>query len=154
MLDEEVGNRSGGETDILRGLHDQDRMYQKMLAAWQGDSGTWKVASCGLRDAMVRFAVERCRYYREVIDVGRPFEEIPILTKQIIRERSESILAEDVPVDRRRPLTTSGSTGQPMAFYRDTVAGFLRQGRIPIPQVASCCPELGHNDLAGVEHAR
>ncbi|HKM76267.1 MAG TPA: hypothetical protein VJZ32_07605 [Candidatus Bathyarchaeia archaeon] len=99
---------------------DHDPMYQKMLAAWQGDSGIWKAVTCGLRDAMVRFAVERCAYYHEVIDVGRPFEEIPILTRQIIRERSESILADGVPVNRRIPQTTSGSTGQPMAFYRDS----------------------------------
>jgi len=104
-------------------VHGDDPIYQKMHASWQADPKTWERVTHGLRDAMVKFAVDHSPYYRQVCVGQRTFEEIPLLTKDIIRENVENLLAEGISLERRIPKRTSGSTGQPMQFYRDSSEG-------------------------------
>ena len=106
-------------------LHPDDPAFHRMVAAFEGEPEVWLGVSRALRDAMASYAAQRSPYYREVVRPGTPFEEIPILTKAVVRERNQSLLAEGVHRDRWAPWRTSGSTGEPMSFVRDTSQGTL-----------------------------
>src|SRR5688572_6071856 len=90
-----------------------------MQAAFEGDPDVGLAVNRALRDAMVDYARRRVPFYREAIRPGMAFEDIPVLTKAIIRERRNDLLAEGVPAERRYRERTSGSSGQPIDFYRD-----------------------------------
>jgi phenylacetate-CoA ligase len=47
------------------------------------------------------------------------FAQLPILTKDIIRERWRDLVREDVPLERLSPHFSGGSTGVPLRFYRE-----------------------------------
>jgi phenylacetate-CoA ligase len=81
-------------------------------------------------EALLRFAFEQTDYYREVLgDCGvvrdgvvhlSKFDEIPLLTKDIIRAQGYRMRAHRLP--RRRTAyrnRTGGSTGQPMEYWQD-----------------------------------
>ncbi len=46
-------------------------------------------------------------------------EKLPFLTKQIVRERRQDLIAEDFPYLQQDHEHTSGSTGAPLDFYLD-----------------------------------
>jgi phenylacetate-CoA ligase len=105
-----------------QGLYDP--MFHKMVAAYRGDSSTWAGINRGLRDAMVEFAGARSPYYRHVVDdANGGFEQLPILTKSLVRLHHDELIAEGVPEWRRIRKTTSGSTGEAMVFFRDLSQG-------------------------------
>jgi phenylacetate-CoA ligase len=106
-------------------LHPDDPAFHRMVAAFEGEPEEWLAVNRGLRDAMASYAAHRSPYYREVIRPGALFEEIPILTKEIVRTRHDDLLAEGVHRDRWAPDRTSGSSGRPVAFIRDTAQGPL-----------------------------
>jgi len=49
------------------------------------------------------------------------FTQIPILTKDIIRAEGDRMLREDVPKSSLQPHFSGGSTGVPLAFFREAV---------------------------------
>lgn len=81
---------------------------------------------------LLEYAYAHVPYYRRLFDqVGfRPedvirdpvaFQRIPFLTKQLIREHFDDL--QTTETQRRRgmiPLSTAGSTGQPLVFLEDT----------------------------------
>jgi phenylacetate-CoA ligase len=46
------------------------------------------------------------------------FAKLPILTKDIIREKQTELVREDVPLGTLKPHFSGGSTGVPLKFYR------------------------------------
>jgi len=46
------------------------------------------------------------------------FIKLPVLTKDIIRERQRELVREDVPLETLRPHFSGGSTGVPLKFFR------------------------------------
>jgi phenylacetate-CoA ligase len=46
------------------------------------------------------------------------FAQLPILTKDIIRERGQDLVSNDVPLETLEPHFSGGSTGVPLKFYR------------------------------------
>lgn len=79
---------------------------------------------------LVRHAYLNVPFFRDKFDaVGLKPEDIrtiedlpriPITTKLEIRQNFPGrVLAENIPSRRRTPGTTSGSTGEPLVFYRD-----------------------------------
>ena len=46
------------------------------------------------------------------------FVKLPVLTKDIIRERQRDLVREDVPLEKLRPHFSGGSTGVPLKFFR------------------------------------
>src|SRR5271170_2336180 len=78
--------------------------------------------------ALLAHAEAHVPYYREMFrglgiasrDV-RSFEDfsrLPVLTKDIIRERQRDLVREDVPIETLSPHFSGGSTGVPLKFYR------------------------------------
>lgn len=106
-------------------LHSDDPAFHRMVAAFEGPPEPWLAVNQALRDATVAYATQSSPYYRSVIRPGMAFEDIPILTKQIIRERYDELIAEGVERSRWWPSRTAGSFGHPTNFLRDAVQGYL-----------------------------
>jgi phenylacetate-CoA ligase len=112
--------------DALEEQGRYDPMLQKMVAAFTGDTSIWAAVNRRLRDAMVEFASARSPYYRRVVgEAGGRFDRVPVLTKALIRQHQPELFAEGIPEWRRIRKATSGSTGEPMVFYRDLSQGPL-----------------------------
>lgn len=97
-----------------------DPVFHQMIAAYEGEPSTWAATTRAMRDAMVAHARRTSPFYRARIPAGAPFEEIPLLTKDHLRERLEDIVADGIPEVRRFLARSSGSTGMPVTVYRDT----------------------------------
>jgi phenylacetate-CoA ligase len=79
--------------------------------------------------ALLAHAESKVPYYRELfrslglrsgdIRTLDDLARLPILTKDIIRERWRDLIREDVPLDRLTPHFSGGSTGVPLRFYRE-----------------------------------
>jgi phenylacetate-CoA ligase len=79
--------------------------------------------------ALLAHAEQRVPYYRELfrslritsrdIQTLDDFARLPILTKDIIRDRWRDLIREDVPLERLHPHHSGGSTGVPLTFYRE-----------------------------------
>jgi len=78
---------------------------------------------------LMQHAYRFCRYYREIFrDIGAApwdlnsigdLQKFPVLTKELIRENLDGILAKNIDPRRRLRSATGGSTGRPLVFYRD-----------------------------------
>jgi phenylacetate-coenzyme A ligase PaaK-like adenylate-forming protein len=79
--------------------------------------------------ALLAHAEAKVPYYRELFrslgirarDIRSlgDFARLPILTKDVIRERWRDLIREDVPLERLSPHFSGGSTGVPLRFYRE-----------------------------------
>lgn len=78
--------------------------------------------------AMLEHAESKVPYYRELFgklgitsrDIRslEDYSRLPILTKEILREREKDLVREDVPLHQLLPHYSGGSTGVPLRFYR------------------------------------
>jgi len=79
---------------------------------------------------LLKHAAENVPFYREIYRGLRlsssqlraipDLRRLPIVTKAVFRQRPrQDFLAANIPLDRRLEWTTSGSTGEPFAFYLD-----------------------------------
>lgn len=73
-------------------------------------------------DAIVRYAAARSPYYRELLARRERFEDIPPLTKALVRANFERIVVPGLPAARMQRTWTSGSTGEPTEFISDADA--------------------------------
>ncbi|HVG30152.1 MAG TPA: hypothetical protein VM864_10665 [Pyrinomonadaceae bacterium] len=79
--------------------------------------------------ALLAHAESRVPYYRELfrslgvrsLDIRslEDFARLPVLTKDIIRERWRELVREDAPLDGLSRHHSGGSTGVPLTFYRE-----------------------------------
>jgi len=79
--------------------------------------------------ALLAHAEARVPYYRELFkslgfrsgDVRSldDFSKLPVLTKDIIRERQRDLIRDDVPLESLAQHHSGGSTGVPLTFYRE-----------------------------------
>lgn len=78
---------------------------------------------------LLQHAYDNIPYYSSLFhDVGfhpndfkdfSDLKKIPILTKKIVRENLHSLVARNVPKSELVETNTGGSTGEPMAFFRE-----------------------------------
>jgi len=83
----------------------------------------------GQLNQLLTHAYAQVPYYREVFDERglkpedikrlEDLEKLPFLTKEIIRERLPDLIALNFSKGEISALTTGGSTGFPLKFYRD-----------------------------------
>ena len=88
-----------------------------------------KAAQWQRLSALLAHAETRVPYYREMFatlgihscDVRsvKDFATLPILTKDIVRERQADLLIENVPLESLSQHHSGGSTGIPLTFYRE-----------------------------------
>lgn len=94
------------------------------LSRAQIEGNQWQLLS-----TLLDHAQKNVPYYREMFrslgiqsrDVRnmKDFSRLPILTKDIIRERQRELIREDVPFDSLYKHHSGGSTGVPLTFYRE-----------------------------------
>jgi phenylacetate-CoA ligase len=96
-----------------------ETLLSLMRESYEGDAGIWLAINEGLRDGLVQAASRRCPYYTEISAGADSFEQLPLLTKQIVRERYDGLIARGLPEERRIQKSTSGSTGEPLLFLKD-----------------------------------
>ena len=78
---------------------------------------------------LLAHAEARVPYYRELFrslgirsrDIRnlQDFAQLPVLTKDIVREHQRELIRDDVPLEELSPHYSGGSTGVPLTFYRD-----------------------------------
>jgi phenylacetate-CoA ligase len=96
-----------------------ETLLSLMRESYEGDAETWLRVNAGLRDGLVGAAARRCPYYAGISAHVHSFEKLPLLTKQIVRDRYEDLIARGLPPERRIEKATSGSTGEPLVFLKD-----------------------------------
>ncbi|MFZ0685062.1 MAG: hypothetical protein WAM89_05920 [Terriglobales bacterium] len=79
---------------------------------------------------LLAHAETRVPYYRnlfrslgtssEQIRTWSDFAQLPILTKDLIREHQRDLIREDVPLEKLSPHFSGGSTGIPLKFFRSS----------------------------------
>jgi len=114
---------------LLRELHEEGGRSRE---AWD------ELRLARLREMLV-FARDHVPYYRRLFAANGFIPEkahlpddlsaVPVLTKQIIRDQLDELIAETVPRSSLLENATGGSTGEPLRFYQDqrykTVAAAL-----------------------------
>lgn len=69
--------------------------------------------------AIEEYAIEYVPYYsnrkQEILESG-----FPVVTKTLIRQNSEEFISTKYKIEELHKVTTSGSSGTPMTFYRDS----------------------------------
>jgi len=87
---------------------------------------------------VIKHAFSNCDFYRrELNDIGVHPSELgvdeisvfPILSKEIIRENIEGLIAKNISPDTLTEASTGGSTGTPMRFYRDSRCLSMRRAQ-------------------------
>ncbi len=78
---------------------------------------------------IITYAYTNTTYYKELLDQNgispsdiqtvEDIRRIPILTKRIIRSRSQELVSQAIPAEALLQASTGGSTGVPMQFFRD-----------------------------------
>lgn len=78
---------------------------------------------------LLEHAETRVPYYRELfagLGIGSrdirslaDLAQLPVLTKELVRERQRDLVREDVPLGALSQHHSGGSTGVPLTFYRD-----------------------------------
>ena len=91
----------------------------------------------GQLHALLNHAYENVPYYRKVfldrgllptdIRGGEDLCHLPFLTKAVIRENFDELVATNLPKKRRRYVTTGGTTGIPFGFFHDAELGEPRE---------------------------
>ena len=108
-----------GATKLIRELADHDRLSQEQLLGLSKQ----KISN------LVNHARNTVPYYNALLsDHGiaetagvddEEYRRIPVLTKDIIRNRLGELVSNQLEGNRLDPNSTSGSTGEPLFFYTD-----------------------------------
>jgi phenylacetate-CoA ligase len=111
--------RRSRSLDLLSQIESTPRLDRAQVQEIQ-----WQLLS-----ELLKHAEKNVPYYREMFrtlgiqsrDVRNmnDFSRLPILTKDIIRERQRELVREDVPFDSLYEHHSGGSTGVPLTFYRE-----------------------------------
>lgn len=111
--------RGSRALEILREIEPAPRLPRERVLAEQ----------FALLSRLLAHAEARVPYYRELFcalgikarDIRslRDFSRLPVLTKEIIRERGRDLVREDVPLEGLERHHSGGSTGVPLNFYRE-----------------------------------
>lgn len=91
------------------------------------DAATIEAFQLAQLQALVRHAFERCPFYRRLYseagiapdDIQKldDFRRLPVIDKSLIRKNFDGMQARGVMPQRKRLVSTSGSTGEPLSMY-------------------------------------
>lgn len=110
------------KTPYLRHLKYLEKSQYRSLDEVRSDQ--WKRLKM-----LLTHAEQNCPYYRQrmaqagissdSVTTWDDFAQVPILTKDDIRENRDRIIAQNIPENKLVPRKTSGSTGVSLSFYVD-----------------------------------
>ncbi len=112
--------------DFFRGNRTMKCLRSLEQSQWWPKSDLVELQNRRLRQ-LVRHAYGNVPYYRRLfndsglkpddIESADDLAKLPALTKQLIRSNFDNLLTPDFPAKDLVPNRTSGSTGEPLAFY-------------------------------------
>lgn len=112
--------------DLIRGTHTMSCLRELEESQRWPLERIEELQSARLR-RLITHAYEHVPYYRRVMDERRltpsdirsaaDLAKLPVLTKAAIVGAADSILSDDFRRAKLRPMSTSGSTGEPLSFY-------------------------------------
>jgi len=115
-------------THRLRGSRSLE-LYREIADAPRASREAALAEQMRLLSALLDHAERNVPYYREMFaalgirsrDVRslEDFARLPVLTKDIVRERQRDLVSEATPPERLFPQHSGGSTGVPVSFFRD-----------------------------------
>lgn len=115
------------------GLYENRRIFEK--SQWFPPEKLRKMQWLRL-SGMLRLAYDNVPYYKEQfkaigatpddIKSFRDFENFPTLTKEILQERLQDLVATNVRRDNLLKGVTSGSSGRPTYYYQDIPTNLIR----------------------------
>lgn len=86
---------------------------------------------------LVSHAYENVPYYKEIFESidfhpndlkdFKAYKQLPFLTKDILRERSEDFFPKNIEKQTAFYFTTGGSTGEPLGFYRQQINDIIER---------------------------
>jgi len=122
--------------DVLRGTHTMRCLKELEASQWWPPERLEQLQSERLQH-LIHYAYERVPYYRRLMDsrgihpddirTAADLPKLPVLTKEIVREEGESLVARGFPRRRLREGHTGGSTGTPLVFL-SSIDGRLSHG--------------------------
>jgi phenylacetate-CoA ligase len=87
-------------------------------------------------EKLLKHAYENVPYYRRIFNEGglkpkdiqnfNDFRKLPILTKDIVRENLNDLIAKNIPKRNMNYVTTGGTSGKPLGFYIEKRTDFIR----------------------------
>jgi phenylacetate-CoA ligase len=92
-----------------------------MAQALQDRPEPWLEIRDSLARAIVAYATRHCEHYRP-FDWDTPLTELPVLTKRALRDHARELRAQGVGDERARAGQSSGSTGVPTTFLKDSAS--------------------------------
>jgi phenylacetate-CoA ligase len=124
-------NWRGPIISLLSALQGSKRMkyYRKVIGFSRMPEGKLKKLQKDKLEALLIHAHKHVPYYKEVLEQAgvvrngqvnlRNFENIPILTKDILKERFSDLLSDDHEQRKSFENHSGGSTGEPTKFIQD-----------------------------------
>jgi phenylacetate-CoA ligase len=105
------------------------RILEEIRAADAASPELVKKDQLRLLNNLLKHAEQNVPYYRRVFgDLGvtsgdihtlEDFRQLPVLTKDLVREHKHELVRDDVPIQSLSVHHSGGSTGVPLTFYRD-----------------------------------
>lgn len=115
--------------DLIRGTNTIPKLRDLEQSQWWPRDKIIELQSQRLR-YLIQYAYSDVPYYRNILDerslhpdnikTWKDLHLLPVLTKKLIKNNYENIVAKNFPIKKRVQISTSGSTGEPLVFY-DTI---------------------------------
>ena len=112
--------------DRIRGTHTMRRLRELEESQWYSPQAIGELQSRRLQQT-IDHAYEHVPYYRQMLDErgltptsireASDLSKLPILTKDLVRENTQGLVADNFPARSLLASRTDGSTGSPLAFY-------------------------------------
>jgi phenylacetate-CoA ligase len=112
--------------DLIRGTHTMSSLRELEASQWWPRERIDELQA-GRLNRLITHAYEHVPYYRQIMDErglkpadilsAADLRKLPIQTKATIRDAGDSILSDGFTRAELRPMSTSGSTGEPFSFY-------------------------------------
>lgn len=112
-----------------------DRLFQEMQAVQWWPRDRIEAYRNAKLQALIKHAYANVPYYREVMDeralspqaiaTAEDLSKLPVLTKELVRRRRESLWARNIPAGATTEVRTGGTTGAPMRIRRRRLDGAL-----------------------------
>lgn len=104
---------------VLREIETRPRASRAEILEYQFSQLSTLLAEAEIHVPYYRDLFKKLGIRSQDIRTLRDFSSLPILTKDIIRERAHDLVNDSVPQDRLRTSHSGGSTGVPLSFSHD-----------------------------------
>jgi phenylacetate-coenzyme A ligase PaaK-like adenylate-forming protein len=104
-------------------------LFRELQSLEFAPSQTIQELQCQKLSKLLKHAAQHVPYYRETFRANgfdsdrmrsfQDFRQVPVLTKDMLKQNADALLAESGDTGDRRKNASGGSTGKPAQFYQD-----------------------------------